>query len=91
MLCHIYPQQPDKMEAVKQVVQGLPSCVAEAVLVPSEEMPAGSVTVCGYDFNQGIDYRKLLQSYRTTGFQATNFGLAVEEINKMVRIFSLTH
>ena len=42
------------MEAVKQVVQGLPSCVAEAVLVPSEEMPAGSVTVCGYDFNQGI-------------------------------------
>ena len=32
-----------------------------------------------------VDYHALLQSFRTTGFQATNFGLAVEEINRMVR------
>lgn len=38
----------------------------------------------GYDFNNGIDYSALLASYRTSGFQATNFGKAVEEINKMV-------
>lgn len=31
-----------------------------------------------------VDYHALLQSFRTTGFQATNFGLAVEEIDKMV-------
>ena len=38
----------------------------------------------GYDFNQGVDYHALLQSYKYSGFQATNFGLAVEEINKMI-------
>ena len=39
----------------------------------------------GYDFNQGVDYHALLQSYKYSGFQATNFGLAVEEINKMIK------
>jgi deoxyhypusine synthase len=38
----------------------------------------------GYDLNKGIDYDKILKSYLTTGFQATNFGNAVKEINKMV-------
>ena len=47
------------------------------------------VLVKGYDFNDGIDYHKLLQSYRTSGFQATNFGIAVEVINKMVRVLIL--
>ena len=40
--------------------------------------------VKGYDFNKGVDYHALLQSYKYSGFQATNFGLAVEEINKMI-------
>ncbi|KAL5483684.1 hypothetical protein EMCRGX_G020090 [Ephydatia muelleri] len=49
-------------------------------------MPEGSLTVRGYDFNNGdVDYRALLASYRTSGFQATNFGLAVEEIEKMLK------
>lgn len=43
--------------------------------------------VTGYDFNQGINYDKILESYLTTGFQATNFGQAVQEINKMVNMF----
>lgn len=38
----------------------------------------------GYDWSQGLDYEKLLQSYLTAGFQATSFGLAVQEVNKMV-------
>ena len=33
-----------------------------------------------------VDYHALLSSYRTSGFQATNFGLAVEQITKMVGI-----
>jgi len=47
--------------------------------------------VKGYTFTRpdesggAVDYHDLLQSFRTTGFQATNFGLAVEEISKMVR------
>ena len=38
----------------------------------------------GYDWNKGMNYKTLLETYRFCGFQATNFGLAVEEINKMV-------
>lgn len=40
--------------------------------------------VIGYDWNEGIDYNKILESYKYAGFQATNFGLAVDEINKML-------
>ena len=32
---------------------------------------------------QGVDHNALLDSFLASGFQATNFGLAVEEINKM--------
>lgn len=38
----------------------------------------------GYDLNMGLDYEKLLHSYLNTGFQATNFGKAVNEINRMI-------
>jgi len=62
----------------------VPSLAADAVLAKSEEMPSGSQQVSGYDFNRGIDHHALLQSYRYSGFQATNFGLAVEEIDKMI-------
>lgn len=55
----------------------------EAVLVQSESMPEGTPVVQGYDFNNGIDYHKLFQSYKYSGFQATSFGCAVEEINRM--------
>ncbi|XP_018800545.1 PREDICTED: probable deoxyhypusine synthase [Bactrocera latifrons] len=40
--------------------------------------------VRGYDWNQGIDYSKLFESYVNTGFQATNLALAIREINLMV-------
>lgn len=62
-----------------------PSIAKEAVLVSSSELPADTPIVSGYDWNNGIDYDRLLQSYLNSGFQATNFGKAVEEINKMVR------
>lgn len=68
-------------------MENLPPPVAtEAVLVKSSPMPDGAPTVKGYDFNEGIDYHKLMTSYRRSGFQATNFGRAVEEINRMVRL-----
>lgn len=41
-------------------------------------------TVHGYNFSDGLNYEKLFSSFKTTGFQATNFALAVEEINKMI-------
>ncbi|KAJ6223770.1 hypothetical protein RDWZM_002315 [Blomia tropicalis] len=41
--------------------------------------------VSGYDFNKGINYSELFKSYTTTGFQATNFGRAIEEIELMLK------
>lgn len=61
-----------------------PLIAKEAVLVASDKLPENTPTVKGYDFNKGINYDELLKTYVASGFQATNFGKAVEEINKMV-------
>eukprot|EP01095_Lingulamoeba_sp_RSL-Kostka_P011119 TRINITY_DN4156_c0_g1_i1.p1 TRINITY_DN4156_c0_g1~~TRINITY_DN4156_c0_g1_i1.p1 ORF type:complete len:389 (-),score=156.29 TRINITY_DN4156_c0_g1_i1:96-1262(-) len=61
-----------------------PKKAAEAVLVQSLPMEEGTPICKGYDFNKGVDYSELMKSYVTTGFQATNLGLAIEEINKMI-------
>ncbi len=61
----------------------LPAILQTAVLGESEAMPEGSVPVGGYDFNRGTDLNALLASFATTGFQATSFGQAVEEVNRM--------
>jgi len=55
----------------------------ETVLVKSVEMPPESIKVQGYDFNKGVDHNALLDSFLTSGFQASNFGMAVKEINRM--------
>lgn len=60
----------------------IPAVAADAVLVKSEKLT--SDTIAGYDFSKGIDYEALLDSYLRTGFQATNFGMAVEQINRML-------
>ena len=52
--------------------------------VESKDLTDGEV-VRGYDFNKGIDYEKVFASYRHTGFQATSLGLAIEEVNKMIK------
>ncbi|KAK3244524.1 hypothetical protein CYMTET_45864 [Cymbomonas tetramitiformis] len=62
----------------------VPSQVADAVLVASEKMPDSTPTIRGYDFAQGVDYPALLNSMMTTGFQASSFGQAVEEIKRMI-------
>lgn len=49
----------------------------------SEEMPTGSMPVRGYDFNKGVDFDALLASYATTGFQASSFARAVDEVRRM--------
>lgn len=58
---------------------------AEAVLVTSQEMPKGTPACRGYDFNKGLDYEKLFSSFITHGFQATHIGLAIDQINQMLK------
>ena len=43
------------------------------------------VSVKGYDFNKGVDYEKILDSFGSTGFQATHFDKAVKIVEKMVK------
>lgn len=64
--------------------QSLPTSLSEAVLKKTINLSYLEEKVVGYEWNQGLDYNKLLDSYLQTGFQATNFGLAVKEINKMI-------
>ncbi|KAI6242859.1 hypothetical protein M3Y99_00194600 [Aphelenchoides fujianensis] len=49
-----------------------------AVLMTSEEAPEDATPVRGYDFNEGVNYEKILDSYFSTGFQATHFARAIE-------------
>lgn len=63
-----------------------PSIATEAVLAASSKLPDDTPIVSGYDWNNGLDYHKLFSTYINSGFQATNFGKAVNEINKMVKL-----
>lgn len=53
----------------------------EAILKESEEVDGKSVK--GYDFSQGVDWEKIVDSFETTGFQASHLAKAIEIIKKM--------
>ena len=40
--------------------------------------------VHGYDYSKGINYDEIFGSFSTIGAQATHFGRAVDEVNKML-------
>ena len=70
--------------------EDLPELVEKTLHGFVHPVPEGLTPVRGYDFSgDGVDYHALLQSYRTCGFQATNFGLAVEQINQMVKVHAM--
>ena len=65
--------------------EDLPALVEKTLHGFVHPVPEGLIPVRGYEFGKdGVDYHALLQSYKTCGFQATNFGLAVEQIIQMV-------
>ncbi|XP_076231872.1 deoxyhypusine synthase [Calliopsis andreniformis] len=64
----------------------VPEDLKNAVLVHSSPLPPETPTVKGYDWNEGIDYHALFKTYKNSGFQARNFGLAVDEIKKMINV-----
>lgn len=41
--------------------------------------------MCGYDFEGAFDFQQMLDAMLTSGFQATEFGRAVDEVNKMLK------
>ncbi|VEN55952.1 unnamed protein product [Callosobruchus maculatus] len=66
------------------MAHGIDPALSDAVLKKTSNIALLKEKVTGYDWDRGLDYNKLLESYVHTGFQATNFGLAVKEINKMI-------
>eukprot|EP00598_Pedospumella_elongata_P006845 CAMPEP_0184986964 /NCGR_PEP_ID=MMETSP1098-20130426/18483_1 /TAXON_ID=89044 /ORGANISM="Spumella elongata, Strain CCAP 955/1" /LENGTH=373 /DNA_ID=CAMNT_0027511359 /DNA_START=17 /DNA_END=1138 /DNA_ORIENTATION=+ len=62
----------------------VPESVQNAVLVKSAFNSNDNTAVKGYDFSNGADLDSLAASMLTTGFQATNVGLAINEINRML-------
>jgi deoxyhypusine synthase len=42
------------------------------------------LAIKGYDFSSGADYSKIINSFSTSGFQASNLARAIEIINNMV-------
>jgi deoxyhypusine synthase len=66
----------------------VPSVSASAVLMESASMPEGTPQCRGFDFSSSKDQGRemldaLLESFKFTGFQASNLGEAIEEIRKM--------
>lgn len=53
------------------------------VLRRSEE--AEGLSIKGYDFNNGIDYDKIINSFSSTGIQASNVSKSIEIINEMIQ------
>lgn len=62
------------------------SSVHSTVFKESESLEGKCDKIEGYDFNQGLNYPKLLRSMLTTGFQASNLGEAIDVVNQMVFI-----
>lgn len=75
--------QGSKVSAMPQI----PSVSASAVLGESATMPEDAQTCKGHEFrvekSQEQELDRLMQSFMTTGFQATNLALAVEQIRQM--------
>eukprot|EP00980_Cylindrotheca_fusiformis_P004467 scaffold953_cov141-Cylindrotheca_fusiformis.AAC.11 len=64
----------------------IPSVSASAVLGESETLPESTPKCRGVDFNSLSPDNMLssiMESFKTTGFQATNLALAVDRINEM--------
>lgn len=52
------------------------------VLRKSKEISGKKIE--GYDFNKGINYKEIINSYASSGLQATNLHKAIEIINEML-------
>lgn len=81
----------------------IPTVTAGAVLAPSEDTPEEESLICrGFDFHKYLFSSSpsnetqpplldaILSSMRTSGFQGTNLGLAIEQIQAM-RAWRLSH
>ena len=73
-------------EFVKQVLSTVPEMCKQSINKESEnEYVKDAIPVKGYDFNEGVNYDKMFEMYKTTGIQATALGESIDIINKMIK------
>ncbi len=53
------------------------------LLRESEEI--NGIAIKGYDFNNGVDYDKIIDSFSSSGFQASHLSKAIEITNSMIK------
>ena len=58
--------------------------VPQAEIYGIGKRPETAVVRC-YDFNQGVDYKKIIQSFATTGLQASNLASAIDILNEAIK------
>eukprot|EP01132_Coremiostelium_polycephalum_P009250 gene9250-11335_t len=75
----------EQFEINNEISKKATDSAKDAIFVHSQTSDLiGKPVIKGYDFNDGVDYEKLFQSYKTTGFQASSVGAGIDEINKMI-------
>lgn len=72
------------VDALMDKSQEFPGSAYAAAMKSSVKLNDKSTIVNGYDFNEGIDHEKILQSMLTTGFQASHLGRAIVLVNNML-------
>ena len=59
----------------------------ESILKESGKISGARIK--GYDFNEGVDYDKIIDSFSSTGFQASHLSQAIEIVNEMQKNYKL--
>lgn len=68
-----------------EVMANIPEDTREAIFHRSDNTFLKNATpVKGYDFNNGIDFTKIFESYAGTGIQATSMAEGIDIINNMI-------
>lgn len=60
-----------------------PENTARKNVLRESENPKEYTAIKGYDFNKGVDYSRIIDSYLATGFQATHLAKAIDIIKEM--------
>lgn len=65
------------------MTKGKEDIARENLLRESEE--AEGTRIQGYDFNKGVNYQNIIQSFASTGFQASHLSNAIQITNEMIK------
>ena len=65
-----------------KIIDNKEKTARENILRESEEIKG--IVIEGYDFNDGVDYKKIIESYGSIGFQASQLHKAISITKKMI-------